>query len=163
MPSIMILHFDNLMSCQLHYIQTVPRVSIYTRSLCTARSHKPGSIVLTNAFCFISTRGHDLSRATLYTLVNVNARARDKVICRSSAGKTRSSWQRSTRVLFFCARQIRGHPPCSTLPPSASLILLLRRLHPPFSPRGNAFALVAQRRPGSSVFLLFMFQRCCSN
>ena len=52
-------------------------------------AYKFGSVVFTDGSYFISARGHDLSRAALYTLVDVSTC--DKVICRSSAGKTHSS------------------------------------------------------------------------
>lgn len=89
-----------------------------TFCLCVMCLRKLGTVVFTDSSYFISIRGHDLSRVALYTLMVVSTR--DKVICRSSAGKTHSPWHNEEYVLFLCTADKRARsrgfsflfPPC---------------------------------------------------
>lgn len=103
--------------------------------VCTVTLHKlKVPFLRVNGLYFILARGHDLSKAGLYTFVDVSAN--DKVICRSCAGKTRSLWH-PRHAFYSFTREIRE-------------ILVSRVFFPSFPLRRNVFK---QRQPENSLSL----------
>lgn len=76
--------------------------------LCVMLHKLKVSSLRANDSYFILARGHDLSKAALYTLMDVSAN--DKLICRSCAGKNAFFMTSATRVLFLYARDKRDPP-----------------------------------------------------